>query len=175
MVWLRSRNSKLRFVEEIVREWYTDQVAATPTAQLSKEEDLPLRLSSIECWPNNTKGIHIWDVIAELVTLCCGSSSVPVNPFELIWNSGILCGLLKEEKATIPHRKQSDVQPFASQGIEQLLVTAGLIAQLQIMRLSRPLQVEMSRLCLAHFDLLNSLIINQRQMEQSSVGCKSTA
>eukprot|EP01006_Ploeotia_vitrea_P003825 TRINITY_DN113312_c0_g1_i1.p1 TRINITY_DN113312_c0_g1~~TRINITY_DN113312_c0_g1_i1.p1 ORF type:complete len:264 (+),score=14.14 TRINITY_DN113312_c0_g1_i1:23-793(+) len=150
IVWIRSQNPKMKFGRQEVENWACD-AAFTAT---DMDEDLPLRLYTIEKWPQKPTDVHIWDIIAELINICV--SPPPTNPFELDWDEAPLKSLPTAEM-DIEQRKEMLEQLSPTELGQLLFPTSGLISQLQIMKMDNETQNELKKLLYAHFELSSGL------------------
>eukprot|EP00667_Euglena_gracilis_P015760 EG_transcript_16425 len=152
MVWLRRPLvGAVAFQREAVPGWQSE--GAPPPEH---DAELPLRLFTIETWPRDPKNVHIWDVIAELVSVALRQA--PKNPFALDWEDGIL--------ASLPRLIAGEQPPGGTTQIEmvqQLFASAALMSQLQIMAATVEMQDELARLCETHFEVLRLYFEQQQQ------------
>jgi hypothetical protein len=57
--------------------------SASPALSLSESaEDMPLSLETTESWPHADPPVTIWEIVAELISLCV-TGPTPDNPFEM--------------------------------------------------------------------------------------------
>ena len=74
-VWVRTNHERLIRLESLQHNGSKEDPKATADAD-AKAKDSPLKLKTTSAWAN--KVVKVWDVIAEVVEVCCQPS--PSNP-----------------------------------------------------------------------------------------------
>lgn len=91
-------------------------------------EDMPLTLETTERWPHANTQVTIWEIVAELVTLCVTPN--PKNPFEIAFESlaGVWTDLpptLSEAVAVVDDVELNDLERALNYG-----AVAGLLHEI---------------------------------------------